>query len=80
MIVSLAGCASSEQLAAQASAHMADARQAAAVGDYQLARSEQRKGEQDYQRATDRAWQEGRPQPAPPANAPMPIFDPQLEK
>jgi hypothetical protein len=79
-IVWLAGCASSQELAARSSAHMANARQAAAVGNYEVARAEQRKGEEDYQRATDRAWHEGRPSPAPPDGAPLPVFEPQMER
>ena len=79
-IVWLAGCASSAQLTQRANAHMADARNAASVGDYQLARAEQRKAEYDYQRATERARDESRPPPAPPQGPPLPVFDPQMQR
>ena len=79
-VVVLAGCASSAQLTERANAHMADARQAARVGDYQLARAEQRRAEHAYQQAVERARDEGRPEPPPPADAPLPIFDPQMQR
>jgi hypothetical protein len=79
-MVVLAGCASSGQLSERANAHMADARSAAAVGNYQVARAEQRQAEHDYQRAVERARDEGRPEPPPPADAPLPIFDPQMQR
>ncbi len=79
-VVLLAGCASSAQLTERANAHMAGARDAAAVGNYEVARAEQRKAEHAYQRAVERARDEGRPEPPPPANAPLPIFDPQMQR
>jgi hypothetical protein len=79
-MVLLVGCASSGQLSERANAHMTDARQAAAVGNYQVARAEQRQAEHDYQRAVARARDEGVPEPAPPAGAPLPIFDPQMQR
>jgi hypothetical protein len=76
----LVGCASSRQLTEQANAHMAEARGAAAAGNYQLARAEQRKAAESYQRAAERARDEGRLPPPPPADAPLPIFDPQMQR
>jgi predicted Zn-dependent protease len=78
--VALAGCASSRQLSRDANVHMADARRAAAAGDYGRARDEQRRAEYAYQRAAERARDEGRPQPPPPDGAPLPIFDPQMQR
>ena len=80
MIVLLAGCASSQQLSEQANAHMAQARDAAASGDYQMARIHQRKAEYAYQRAVSRARDESREPPPPPADAPLPVFEPQMER
>jgi hypothetical protein len=79
-IVLLAGCASSQQLNEQANAHMAQARDAAAAGNYQVARAEQRKATYDYQRAVSRARDESRVPPDPPANPPLPVFDPQMQR
>ena len=79
-MVWLAGCASSAQLSQRANAHMAEARGAAATGNFDLARIEQREAEHDYQRATERARAESRPTPPPPPNPPLPLFDPQLER
>jgi len=79
-IMLLAGCASSQQLTEQANAHMSQARAAAAVGDYQVARAEQRKGTVAYQRAVERARDEQRVPPPPPDNPPLPVFDPQMQR
>jgi hypothetical protein len=79
-IVLLAGCASSHQLAQNADTHMANARGAAATGNYELARAEQRKAEKDYQRAVSRAYEQNVPAPPPPTGAPMPVFDPQMQR
>lgn len=79
-IVLFAGCASSTQLSQQANQHMEQARGAAATGNYEMARAEQRRAEHDYQRAVARAYEEERPAPPPPADAPLPIFDPQMER
>ena len=79
-VVWLAGCASSQQLSEQANAHMHDARLAAAAGDYDVARAEQRQAEHDHQRAVERARNEARIPPPPPQDAPLPLFDPQLER
>ena len=78
-IFALAGCASSQQLSQQAETHMSNARGAAETGNFQMAKAEQRKAEKDYQRATARAYDEGREPPPPPANPPLPVFDPQME-
>jgi hypothetical protein len=79
-ILALAGCLSSRQLNEQANIHMSQARAAAAVGNYEVARAEQRKGEYDYQRAVSRARDESRLPPPPPANPPLPVFDPQMQR
>jgi len=73
------GCASSQELESRANARMLAANEAALAGDYRRARDEQTKAEVDYQRAVGRAWEEGRVPPEPPA-APLPVFDPQLER
>ena len=59
---------------------MANARGAAATGNYEMARAEQRKAEKDYQRANARAYDEGRVPPPPPEGAPLPVFDPQMQR
>jgi hypothetical protein len=80
MIFLLAGCAtSSQELSQQADAHMSNARGAAATGNPSLARAEQRKAEKYYQRAVDRAYQDNQLPPPPPSDAPLPIFDPQMQ-
>jgi hypothetical protein len=81
VLLCVGGCASSSQLAQQSNAQMIAANQSYAAGDYQLARSQQRDAEKLYQRATSRAYEEGRvPPPPPPTPPPLPVFDPQLEK
>jgi uncharacterized lipoprotein len=65
-MVGLAGCASSQQLSQQANTHMENARGAAATGNPEMARAEERKSEHDYQRAVARARDEDRPTPPPP--------------
>jgi len=79
-IVLLAGCMSSQELNEQAMIHMSQARAAAAVGDYQVARAEQRKGTVAYQRAVARARDESRLPPPPPEDVPLPVFDPQMQR
>jgi hypothetical protein len=59
---------------------MNDARAAAAAGNYDVARAEQRAAEKDHQRAAERARNEARLPPPPPEDPPLPVFDPQLER
>jgi hypothetical protein len=79
LVLGVTGCASSAALTEQSNQHMAAASHALSEGNYTLARTEQRKGEQLYQRAVSQAYEEGR-QPPPPPATPLPVFDPQLEK
>jgi hypothetical protein len=80
MLLVGAGCASSQELESRANARMVAANEAARAGDYQRAYDEQKKSEHDYQRAANRAYEEGRIPPDPPAPLPLPVFDPQLER
>lgn len=80
-VVGVTGCASSGELSQRADAHMVAANRAATAGDYGRARAEQKKAEHLYQQADARAYEEGRPAPPPPETpAPLPVFDPQLER
>lgn len=76
--MAVAGCASSDELAARSNARMTSATEAAAAGDLGRARQEQRRAEHLYQRASARAFEEARPAPPEPPNPPLPLFDPQL--
>jgi hypothetical protein len=83
LIVALAlgGCGSSVELRARAEHHMQAAGQASAAGDYRRTVDEQRRAMYLYQRADARAFEEGRPQPPPPATpAPLPLFDPNMQR
>ncbi len=75
-----AGCASSQELAGRANARMLAANDAARGGDYARARDEQKHAEHLYQRAVNRAYEEGRPAPPPPEPTALPVFEPQLER
>ena len=80
LALGVGACASSSELTRRADYTLASADRALAAGDYETAHHEQRRAEHLYQRATAKAWQEGKIPPAPPPSTPLPVFDPQLER